>query len=1008
MIRRAASLVILWAGLSAVPSAVGITINTSYNPAGAGAVNPAFDLNAVQLAPIFNAAANFYEDVFEDFDHTLTVNFWYMDIADGTIGDHDLVSQAGGRETAANIQIDTNVGTGGAPRTYYFDPTPTNNDEFDMAQTLWRDASGTQRTDWFNVSVGSTVPDTFEIGFSGPANTPAAQAGFDMFSLVLHELGHALGLSGANTSTQNETMDGDYDFNPNFLFGQGLAADTVDQASDFIGHLDASTALMFPSLGGSSQRRLPSHTDLLAMAASHIYDEVDMPRREFYGGGDWNDDSNWSGARPPDFNDDAFVRASQGAGVNLTASLSNVGVAQNLTVAEGANVDTNGFRLDVGNDVTVTGIDSDVLINAGGELEADEIFIQDQAEIQMDGGTLDARRLTIDAGAQLEGVAGGAMTVDIAERLVNNGVIDVDGGAVMTFQSAAASAWDLDGLSGDGQLFANGGSLIFDTGGVVDAFDGEMTVDGGFFLRIDAPWTFSPGAVLDMNGGSGAGQSARIVGGAVTINGGTIDVDDVGGDGLTDGIAEFDGPVEIRAGAFSVGADDRLDFDNTTTVQNGVFTLAQNATISFDGVTTVDTADFTFAGDGQVVFNGPTTHSFNTVINSNGLVRQNGDAVIIGSMTVDGGVFDLDGTAGTTTIALGNVSNNGSMTLNVDQLDTINNVFDGTIETAEAGIVGRLTVNLTDPDDAWTMNGTLNLSGSGPLFQPVRVAGSDMIVSGTVNVANNSVAISADTTFNAASTINTAGGNSELIMRGATVVAAGADFNGLGTLVNDASGEMILLDGLDTAFVDLDNEGVLRLGASPGQVEVNGFMQTSSGVWEVEIGGAVASQFDSLAVDSTAELDGTITLSLLGGYVPEVGVTFDILTAPFGVSGVFDTILGGVDGATRIGVLYHPTLVQLLATFSADFDLDLDVDGDDLALWQGAYGATGVGDANGDGDSDGADFMAWQQQLGSVAAMAAATIAEVGVPEPTAWTLAWGCVMASLAVRRRGVWSIDL
>jgi len=982
--RCALFLLVLLLWLLLVQPALGITINTTYNAAGAGAINPSFDLNAVQLAPIFTAAANFYEDVFEDNNHTLNINFWYTDLSDGTIGDHDLVSQAAGRETAANIKIDTNTGTGGSLRNYFYDPTPTNDSEFTMAQTLWRDASGAQLTDWF--VAGANIPDTFEIGYAGPATAPAAMGAFDMYTLVLHEVGHALGLSGANTSSQNETVDGDYDFNSNYIFGRTLAADNIDQPTDFIGHLDATPALMFPSLGGSGQRKLPSHTDLLAMAAGHSYTIVDMPRREFFGGGDWNDAFNWSGTRAPDFNDDAFVRASQGVGTNLTASLSNNGSAQNLSVSEGANVDTNSFKLDVSGDVTVTGLDTDIFINAGGELEADEIFIEDQSEIEMNGGLVDARRLTIDAGTQLEGVSAGTMTIDVSERLVNNGVIDVDGDAVMTFVSVAANAWDLDGTSGDGELFANGGNLIFDTGGVNDAFNGEMTVHAGYFLRIDADWTFSTGALLDIHGGSGGGNSARIVGGTVTIDGGTIDVDDVSGDGLTDGKTEFDAPVDITGGTFTVGADDILDFDNTTTVENGSFTLANNASINFDGITTVDSADFSFAGDGEVVFNGDTTHSFNTTITSNGLIRQDGDATIIGTMTVDGGIFDLDGTPGTSTIVLGNISNNGALVLNVDLIDSTNNTFNGTIQTAEAGIVGAVTINLPNPSDTWTMAGTLNMAGVNPTFEPVRIAGSKMIVTGTVNVANNPSSIAADTDFNATSIINTAGASAELVMRGVTTIAAGADFNGLGTLVNDSSGDMTMHNGLDTAFVDLDNEGTLRLGSSPGHVEVNGFDQSAGGTWELDVAGALAAEYDVLTIDATAELDGTLSISLLGGYEPILGTFYNILTAPFGVSGNFSTVLGGVDGEVRLGVIYTPTSVLLLATYAADFDMDGDVDADDLAQWEGDYAMNGLSDANGDGDSDGADFIVWQQQFGSSFSLPSAHLAAT-VPEPTSMVI---------------------
>ncbi|MCG8448419.1 MAG: hypothetical protein MI725_02415 [Pirellulales bacterium] len=53
----------------------------------------------------------------------------------------------------------------------------------------------------------------------------------------------------------------------------------------------------------------------------------------------------------------------------------------------------------------------------------------------------------------------------------------------------------------------------------------------------------------------------------------------------------------------------------------------------------------------------------------------------------------------------------------------------------------------------------------------------------------------------------------------------------------------------------------------------------------------------------------------------------------------------------------------LSATLSnpANFDGDIDVDGDDAAIWANSYGQDGGGDADGDGDTDGADFLLWQR-----------------------------------------------
>ena len=70
----------------------------------------------------------------------------------------------------------------------------------------------------------------------------------------------------------------------------------------------------------------------------------------------------------------------------------------------------------------------------------------------------------------------------------------------------------------------------------------------------------------------------------------------------------------------------------------------------------------------------------------------------------------------------------------------------------------------------------------------------------------------------------------------------------------------------------------------------------------------------------------------------------------------------------------------------ADFDIDTDVDGADLAIWEGAYHATLAADANLDGDSDGSDFLLWQREFdpGTGALTAAAT----SVPEPSTLMLA--------------------
>jgi hypothetical protein len=48
--------------------------------------------------------------------------------------------------------------------------------------------------------------------------------------------------------------------------------------------------------------------------------------------------------------------------------------------------------------------------------------------------------------------------------------------------------------------------------------------------------------------------------------------------------------------------------------------------------------------------------------------------------------------------------------------------------------------------------------------------------------------------------------------------------------------------------------------------------------------------------------------------------------------------------------------------FTADFTNDGYVDGDDLAIWEAAYGVDDMGDTDEDSDTDGDDFLNWQRQ----------------------------------------------
>ncbi len=89
---------------------------------------------------------------------------------------------------------------------------------------------------------------------------------------------------------------------------------------------------------------------------------------------------------------------------------------------------------------------------------------------------------------------------------------------------------------------------------------------------------------------------------------------------------------------------------------------------------------------------------------------------------------------------------------------------------------------------------------------------------------------------------------------------------------------------------------------------------------------------------------------------------------------------------------------------TADFSVDGQVEGDDLALWQSGFGSSpnathAEGDANGDRDVDGADFLQWQREV--LVPATAASLANP-VPEPSTMALLAALIFCTCCFRPEG------
>ncbi len=113
--------------------------------------------------------------------------------------------------------------------------------------------------------------------------------------------------------------------------------------------------------------------------------------------------------------------------------------------------------------------------------------------------------------------------------------------------------------------------------------------------------------------------------------------------------------------------------------------------------------------------------------------------------------------------------------------------------------------------------------------------------------------------------------------------------------------------------VELSNAGTLSPGTlSAGRfILESNFVQSRSGMLDIELSGLSAGdEYDVLEVSGEAILNGTLDVTLLDGFEPELGDTFDILLATL-ISGEFDETLLPVFAGQTFDVLYATDFVRL-------------------------------------------------------------------------------------------------
>jgi hypothetical protein len=544
----------------------------------------------------------------------------------------------------------------------------------------------------------------------------------------------------------------------------------------------------------------------------------------------------------------------------------------------------------------------------------------------------------------------------------NNGVIqDDEAGRVLDLTNFGKTNNNL-------MQAANGGTLLISSIGIAQSSAGRIVADGANSVVNLSNSSIAGGALSATDGG------AVIVTGSSALDSATVE-DALGiVAGATLGIPANgfvnDGVVTINTTGDNITTRTRNDA-NATISGTGSIRLNANANNLDTGGMGTDNGTFVLTlGAGQTV-GGRGRIRINTI--NDGVIQadQAGDMLDLTNfgktnnnlMQATGGGNLQISSIGVTQSPTARIHAGGAGSV----VSLVNcGITDGRITTSTGGIAAVSGISSLS---GVNLQGQLDVNASSILALPA----AGFINNGTITV--NPTAANAGTRIRSDEVGATISGTGTIRLNANTANpdtgALGTD-NGTFTL---ALGAGQTLEGSGRIRVSTTNGGRMSpgLAASPiGVIDVANFplTQTAGATLAVDVAGTAIGQYDRVTSNSTVNLDGTLEVDILNGFVPVLGDEFVVISAA-SRTGTFEQIVTpnpGPNNAWR--VRYEPTRAVLTVTCAPDIDGDHTVSLQDLAvllahfgMQSGAHGEDG--DLDGDGDVELQDLAALLATFGT-------------------------------------------
>jgi len=518
---------------------------------------------------------------------------------------------------------------------------------------------------------------------------------------------------------------------------------------------------------------------------------------------------------------------------------------------------SGGTFYDAGN-VTIKGLLTwygGSLTGPGVTLAKGGVTLENMAGFFQTGPTLDGR--TFENAGTLTWLGGNVSTG-------NGAIFDNLAGATFAIETDAT----FDSNFGQQSTFQNAGAVtksvttgvthfnpLFDNTGSVDVLAGTVALNGGG--SSTGTFTAESGAILDFSAGTTTLAPTSAVGGAGTVQFGAQGF--FGGSGGTTNLEGTFTAANTDIIGGTVNVTSNLSLANLT-MSGG--TLTGPSTITVAGP--LDWTGGTMSGSGTTIAAGGLTIDTTTGGNP-GLDARTFQNTLVGTLIGNGGTFAVSNT-GTFDNAAG-----GALTIQ------------GSVSFGAAFFQGPGAVR---------NEGTLTLSGTGTAV----TVNETFSTSGTIDLGGDALSTSGTYTQTAGTTN----------LQGGTLTAGGTG------VVLQAAASLI---GPGTVNANVSNAGLVDPGSAgaPGQLTINGsYTQSGTGTLEIQLGGTTPGSggYDQLDVNGAVTLDGTLSVALVNGFVPQSGQQFPFLTDS-SESGTFATDL--FPAGVNFQVAYGPNGVTLTA-----------------------------------------------------------------------------------------------